>query len=59
MQHYKLLMEALNKRHLAHIGSFKEALKLHAEHVQLRQKRVGEQKSRWLVNYKIWIIQNI
>ena len=41
MQHYKLLMQVLNKRHLLHIESFKRALKLHSEHVQQRQKRVG------------------
>jgi hypothetical protein len=42
MQHYKLLMQVLNKRHLNHIESFKKALKLHSEHVQQRQKRVGK-----------------
>jgi syntaxin 5 len=40
MQHYKLLMQALNKRHLVHIESFKTSLKIHSEHVQQRQKRV-------------------
>jgi response regulator RpfG family c-di-GMP phosphodiesterase len=42
MQHYKLVMQVLNKRHLNHIESFKKALKLHSEHVQQRQKRVGK-----------------
>ena len=42
MQHYKLLMQVLNKRHLHHIEAFKKALKIHSEHVQERQKRVGE-----------------
>lgn len=49
MQHYKLLMQVLNKRHLNHIESFKKALKLHSEHVQQRQKRVG--KDMRLTNY--------
>lgn len=42
MQHYKLMMQVLNKRHTGHIESFKKALKTHSEHVQQRQKRVGK-----------------
>ena len=42
MQHYKLMMQVLTKRHSGHIESFKKALKTHSENVQQRQKRVGE-----------------
>ena len=42
MQHYKLMMQVLTKRHSGHIESFKKALKTHSQHVQQRQKRVGE-----------------
>ena len=42
MQHYKLMMQTLNKRHLAHVEAFKAALKVHSENVKQRQKRVGK-----------------
>ena len=42
MQHYKLMMQTLNKRHLAHVDAFKAALKVHSENVKQRQKRVGK-----------------
>ena len=42
MQHYKLMMQTLNKRHLAHVEAFKAALKVHSENLKQRQKRVGK-----------------
>lgn len=50
------MMQVLNKRHLAHIDSFKKALKIHSEHVQQRQKRVGEDAQFRGADVKIFIV---
>ena len=42
MQHYKLMMQTLNKRHVMHVDAFKAALKVHSENVKQRQSRVGK-----------------
>jgi hypothetical protein len=40
VQHYKLLLQELGKRNASQIEAFKTALRVHAEHVKERQKRV-------------------
>jgi hypothetical protein len=42
MQHYKLLLQELTKRNAGQVEAFKTALKVHAEHVKERQKRVNK-----------------
>jgi hypothetical protein len=41
-QHYKLMMQTLNKRHVSHVEAFKSALKVHSEHIKIRQQRVNK-----------------